>query len=199
MNNSSEGNRTLMISFIIPVYNGEKYLRECLDSVLGQSYQDLEVILVNDGSSDHSQEIIEEYAGRDDRIVSLVQENQGVSLARNLGLDQAAGEYVWFFDCDDIMREGAVDVMYRRALETGADLVIGNYQYYYEYSGRTERPSTWLEQHIYQNHEKLACTHFDAMPANKLWKRGVVEQCNLCFKTFCLGEDMDFYLRFLVT
>lgn len=187
-----------MISFIVPVYNGERYLRECMDSILRQSYRELEIILINDGSSDHSQRIIDEYAEKDVRIVAIQQENKGVSSARNLGLDKAVGEYVWFFDCDDILQEDAIDVMYHRAMETKADLVIGNYQYYYDDSGRTENPSIWLSHHIYQDNEKLECTHFDAMPTNKLWKRKVLEENCFRFKQFCLGEDMDFYLRFLV-
>ena len=186
-----------MISFIIPVYNGEKYLRECLDSILGQSFRDMEVIMVNDGSLDHSQEIMEEYATKDQRIRVFSQKNKGVSAARNLGLDRAKGEYIFFLDCDDILLEGAVEVIYRKAVETEADLVVGNYQYYINISGKIRTPDRWLDHRFYIGMEKLICTHFHCTPGNKLWKRSIIEEHSLRFKKFRIGEDMDFYLRYL--
>lgn len=90
-----------MISIIVPVYNVEKYLPQCLDSVIGQTYQDLEIICVNDGSTDGSLAILEQYAATDDRIKVVSQENQGPSEARNGGLEIAKGEWVMFVDSDD--------------------------------------------------------------------------------------------------
>jgi glycosyltransferase involved in cell wall biosynthesis len=87
------------ISVIIPVYNTEKYLSQCLDSVLTQTFQDFEVICVNDGSTDGSLAILEEYAKKDPRIIVLTQVNQGQSVARNEGMNQIHGEYVCFFGC----------------------------------------------------------------------------------------------------
>ncbi len=90
-----------LLSVIIPVYNVEKYLRECLDSVSNQTYQNLEIILVNDGSKDGSAEICKEYLAKDERIQYYEQENQGQSAARNLALSKATGEYITFVDSDD--------------------------------------------------------------------------------------------------
>ena len=90
-----------MISVIIPVYNVEKYLRKCLDSILKQTYKDVEIILVDDGSKDASGAICDEYANTDVRIKVLHKENGGVSSARNVGLCLATGEYVTFIDADD--------------------------------------------------------------------------------------------------
>lgn len=90
-----------LISIIIPIYNAEQYLAECLDSILGQTYGNLEIILVNDGSVDASREICRQYQEQDNRIVFIEQENAGVSAARNQGIGMASGEYVMFVDADD--------------------------------------------------------------------------------------------------
>ena len=89
------------VSVIIPVYNVEKYLKQCLDSVVNQTLKDIEIICVNDGSTDNSLEILEEYAQKDNRIIIISQENQGQSVARNIALEKATGEYVGFVDSDD--------------------------------------------------------------------------------------------------
>lgn len=90
-----------LISVIIPVYNAARYLRRCLDSLVGQTYRELEIICVNDGSTDESESILTEYAGCDSRVKVIHQENSGVSVARNNGLAAARGEFVTFADADD--------------------------------------------------------------------------------------------------
>ena len=90
-----------LVSVIIPIYNVEKYLRECLDSVINQSYTNLEIICVNDGSTDSSGEIVQEYAKKDCRIVYIEQQNSGQSIARNVGLERVKGEWIYFLDADD--------------------------------------------------------------------------------------------------
>lgn len=92
---------TPLVSIVIPVYNVELYLRECLDSVISQTYHNLEIICVNDGSPDNSLSILEEYAAKDSRIRIISQENAGISVARNTGMDVATGEYIYFLDSDD--------------------------------------------------------------------------------------------------
>ena len=89
------------ISVIIPVYNAEKYLRVCLDSVVNQTLEDIEIICVNDGSTDKSSNILKEYAEKDGRIIILTQKNQGAAIARNKGISVAKGEYLSLLDCDD--------------------------------------------------------------------------------------------------
>ena len=91
------------VSVIIPVYNVEKYLRECLDSVVNQTIKDIEIICVNDGSTDGSLDILNEYCSNDDRFVIINQENQGLSVARNNGLNSASGDYIAFIDSDDYL------------------------------------------------------------------------------------------------
>ena len=127
-----------MISLIVPVYNGERFLRACADSILNQSMREIEVIFVDDGSTDGSREILKEYARKDARVRVIAQENRGVSAARNRGIGEAKGEYLWFFDCDDVMHEGAAQAMLDCAQKTGADLTAAGYCYLHEESGKTE-------------------------------------------------------------
>lgn len=111
------------ISVIIPCYKVEKYLSECLDSVLAQTFTDFEVICVNDGSPDKCADILAEYARKDRRIKILSQENQGLSVARNNGLKQAAGDYVCFIDSDDFIHPQYLELAYAAAQKYRADLV----------------------------------------------------------------------------
>lgn len=115
-----------LVSVIIPVYNVEQYLRRCLDSVITQTYPDLEIIIINDGSPDQSQLIIDEYAGRDDRIRPLQQENRTLGMARNAGLEIAQGEYLTFVDSDDYLEPDAIAIMVDQARRSGADIVVAN-------------------------------------------------------------------------
>lgn len=111
-----------LVSIIIPVYNVEKYLPACLNSVLNQTYQNLEIICVNDGSSDNSPAILQEYAAKDKRIVIINQENKGLSVARNVGLERASGEYCCFLDSDDAYYPNFVERLMDILNATGADI-----------------------------------------------------------------------------
>ena len=113
-----------MISIIVPVYNVEPYLEQCLDSIIHQTYRDIEIIVVNDGSTDRSGEICRAYAGRDPRIVLFETENRGLSAARNLGIDNAHGEWIMFVDSDDWVEPEFCEAPLRAAQENDADLVI---------------------------------------------------------------------------
>lgn len=115
-----------IISVIVPVYNASQYLRECIESILSQSFRDFELILVNDGSTDDSLSICESYKSQDDRIRIISGANGGVSKARNRGLDVAKGEWITFADADDYFLEDALLTLYERAMQTGTDLVLAN-------------------------------------------------------------------------
>lgn len=121
-----KGNSDL-ISIVVPVYNVSSYLRRCLDSILKQTYGQFEVILVNDGSTDGSGAICQDYAAKDGRIRLVHQENQGPSAARNLGLQLAQGEYVTFVDADDFLEATYLEVLYRGLVENDADISICNF------------------------------------------------------------------------
>ena len=116
-----------LISIIIPVYNVEKYLPKCLDSVINQTYQNLEIICINDSSPDNSLSILEEYAEKDKRIKIITKDNTGVSNARNSGLDIASGEYIMFIDADDWVSINICEAMYNIAKEKNIDVVMCDY------------------------------------------------------------------------
>ena len=113
-----------LVSVIIPVYNMERYLERCLDSVLNNTYRNLEVICIDDGSKDSSLEILRRYEAADPRIVVITKENGGVSSARNAGLDRMTGEYVTFIDSDDFVHPQYIEIMVYAITKTNSDLVI---------------------------------------------------------------------------
>ncbi len=113
-----------MVSVIIPVYNVEKYLKQCVESVLHQTYKDLEIILVDDGSPDNSGALCDEYALADDRITVVHKKNGGLSDARNAGMAVAHGEYIFFLDSDDYIRKDTIELLLDRAKKENADIVF---------------------------------------------------------------------------
>ena len=115
------------ISVIVPIYNVEKYLNKCLDSILQQTFTDYELILVDDGSTDTSEKIADEYAAKDDRITVIHKQNGGLSDARNCGLDKATGKYICFIDSDDWIEDTYLEELLSLAKNNEADIVICNY------------------------------------------------------------------------
>ena len=129
----------MKVSVVVPVYNTERYLQRCLDSILSQTFKDFEVLCIDDGSSDKFWEIIESYTVKDERFRPVqLKENHGVPYARNLALDIAGGEYVYFMDSDDWIDSGLIEAMYNAAIRTGNDVVI-NRNWYKEYDDPSER------------------------------------------------------------
>ena len=123
---------TEKITVIVPVYNVENYLNKCLDSLINQTYKNLEIIVINDGSTDNSGEICQEYAQKDNRIIYIEQENGGLSDARNTGLERMTGSYVTFVDSDDWVEPNYVEVLHNKLIGYQADIAIGNYYSYNE-------------------------------------------------------------------
>ena len=117
------------VSIVVPVYNVEKYLKRCVDSLIGQSYPNLEILLVDDGSKDSSLSICKEYELKDSRIRALHKENEGLGLTRNYGIERATGKYITFVDSDDYLTSDAVEAMLGKAEATDADVVIANMFY----------------------------------------------------------------------
>ena len=116
-----------LVSIIIPVYNTEKYLSKCLESVINQTYKNLEIILINDGSTDKSKEICESFAKKDKRIQILNKENSGVSSARNHGMRLAKGQYIAFIDGDDYAEENYIEELLKNLKQTESDCVLCGY------------------------------------------------------------------------
>ena len=117
-----------MVSIIIPVYNVKPYLKRCVESVLNQSYTDFESILVDDGSTDGSSVICDEYLERDSRIRVIHKENGGLSDARNAGIKAAVGEYILFVDSDDFLNTDALDTL-TKEIRPGVDIITGGYKW----------------------------------------------------------------------
>ncbi len=118
------------MSIIVPVYNTEKYLRNCLDSLVSQTLQDVEIVVVNDGSKDSSLQIIEEYkALYPDKVIVVNQENQGQAVARNKAIEVCTGEYIGFLDSDDASKPRMFETMYNAAVKAKADMVVCDYEF----------------------------------------------------------------------
>lgn len=177
--------RTPLISVIIPVYNVEKYLRRCLDSVIAQTYQKIEIICVDDGSIDDSGKICDQYAVRDARIKVIHQENQGLSAARNRGLDAAEGEYIAFVDSDDYILEGMYKKMLDKLLDYSVDLCVCQWQYEFS-DGRQVVKRKNIDPTIYGRKTSLEFARFLYMGNyengvvvaawNKLYRRALLDK-----------------------
>lgn len=167
--------RNPKISIIIPIYNVEPYLRGCLNSVLGQTYQNLQIILVDDGSQDDCGAICDGYAAQDGRIQVIHQENSGVALARNAGLDLANGEWVGWVDSDDVVHCDFVKSLYNACVDLKADISMCGFCSDYILMG--ERPST---PKLYSGYEMSEALSLDSSGAfgvvwNKLYARKLFE------------------------
>lgn len=169
------------VSVIVPVYNVEKYLRKCLDSIVSQTLNDLEIILVNDGSTDTSPDICEEYKRKDERIKMITQKNQGLSAARNAGLKEAAGEYVIFIDSDDYIAENMLEILVNNITKSSADIATcGIYNVYQSYM----KPQ-------YHKKEKYTCGNVEAYRQILIGKKIPASICNKLLKRECI-EDLEF-------
>ncbi len=137
----------MFLSVIVPVYNVEKYLAKCIDSIIGQNFESFEILLINDGSTDSSQFICEQYSSKDSRIKIINQENQGLSEARNTGIYHAKGTYLWFVDGDDWIAENAVNTLYEVSKTLDYDLISFSFTEYFEDLGTFSDPRNVQEIH----------------------------------------------------
>ena len=190
-----------MISIVIPVYNVEKYLADCLNSIISQNFTDWEVIMVNDGSTDHSDEIGKKYCEKDKRFRIVEQSNKGVSAARNKGIELCQGEYVFFMDADDTILNNTLSDLYNVMSETESDIVSFQYQ-------KIQRQEDIAEQTL--PHEYTVLSREQAMRlflqerligismCTKLVKRSVIE--NIKFEVGrASNEDKDFLFNTLLS
>lgn len=192
------------ISVIVPVYNSSKYLSKCLDSLVNQSHNCYEIIIINDGSTDDSYQIIRLYSEKYDFITVINQENSGVSSARNKGINLARGKYIMFVDADDWINEVALEKFNNFAEELNVDCIIG---YWNEIRyGKYEKMNNTVP---IINHELPSDTrvrildHFfksrsGGAPWAKFFRRSIILENDTCFPTnLPLGEDYIFLLRYL--
>lgn len=192
---------TPLISVIIPVYKTGKYLPECINTLLAQTYQNFEILLINDGSPDDSGQVCDKLALTDDRIRVFHKENGGVSSARNLGLDNAKGEYIAFVDSDDGVSPTFLEERYRNAVETGSDASICDFQLVEE-----DAPFTPPEDKEYPvlsfprlegTRNAIVCKYYAGSCWSPLFKRKLVE--NVRFRTDVhFAEDVLFVIDALL-
>ena len=180
----------MKISIIVPVYNVEKYLDRCIKSILNQTYEDLEIILVDDGSTDKSRMICNFYKQKDTRIKVIYQSNKGVSAARNAGIKEATGQYIGFVDSDDYIEPDMFDTLYNLICKFNCDIAICGYSCIYP---RYVRQSDHLDRILIMNSEKLLEEIFTGtikgFLCNKLFKIELFENISIP-EDIHFGEDL---------
>lgn len=184
-----------LVSVIIPIYNTEKYLHKCLDSVINQTYKNLEIILINDGSTDNSQLIINEYQKKDRRIHCYYQINSGQGKARNQGIDKSCGEFILFIDSDDYISETMVEVMINHIMD--CDIVIcGTSNVDEEYKLIKKHPK--FKNDVINQDNAIRFGGKDPSPWNKLFKRNLILDNNINFPIdYTSNEDFIFVIKAL--
>lgn len=193
------------VSIIVPVYNAEKYLRKCLDSAVRQTLADIEIIIVNDESPDHSAEIIKEYEAGDHRIKVVNRKNGGLARARNSGLSVATGEYIGFVDCDDWVELDMFEKMYEAGKRHGADIVICDYNRIFVDCVERSRLGLQTEalhmdvlgMRIYFDKYYFTYKHGDEV-WNKIYRRKYLNDFDIRFEPETFSEDKLFNLTCLL-
>ena len=186
----------MKISVIVAAYNAEKYVAETLESIGAQTIDDYEIIVVNDGSSDGTIDILREYENRLDNMIVIDKENGGPSSARNAGLDIAKGEFVYFFDADDVLELDALEELYERAQDRRADLVIAKYDIFNRFK---TFPVNGINDLVrldkIDKYEPLILWTFSL--CNKLFRRSIIEKYDLRLPPISYSEDGAFLMRFV--
>ena len=192
-----------LISIIVPIYNVENYLRQCLDSIMNQTYQNFECLLINDGSPDNSADICREYVAKDARFRYFEKENGGVASARNLGIKRSEGAYITFIDSDDWVDSDYLEVLHNSLLEEDADISVSTYKrfemsdgtWYFHSFQRGYEKRVFINQEIIEEFTKL--NEYDAsyrFVSGKLVRKTVLH--NILFNEMTtFGEDMEFWMK----
>lgn len=187
------------VSVIVPVYNVQNYIRRCLDSITGQSLSDIEIIVVDDGSTDQSAEILEEYYKSDPRFSLINTHNGGLSFARNNGLQAAHADFVMFCDSDDYYNSDSVERMYNAITESDASLAVGGVQMVYENDGLTaHQKNSDIQYYKPKFHGKNTISDAllkktDVAAWNKIYRKTIIDENNLTFPEGIWYEDSYFF------
>lgn len=195
---------SVKVSVVIPVYNGEACLRQCLDSVGGQTLTDLEIICVDDGSTDGTPAMLAQYAAQDPRFQIITQPNAGPGVARNTGLAAATGEYLIFLDADDLFQPAFLERMAARAEETGADVTVCRATEFDHATGAVRDGSWMLKTGLLPDQVFTPAQAADHLfqftygwPWDKLYRRGFVERAGLAYPALPNSEDLVFVFQSL--
>lgn len=183
------------LSIIIPVYNVEKYLPKCLESILKQSFKDLEVICVNDGSTDGSLEVLQKIKKNDDRVVIIDKKNEGSGIARNIGLSTAQGEYVYFIDSDDWLEDDVLAKIIAKADELQTDILVFGGLSYYNGKGqngaysKNKLPKKYFGKVVSAKDIKKDIFKFPSTAWTKLYRRSFLIKNEIKFQNIRAGQD----------
>lgn len=184
-------NTAVKVSIIVPVYNVEQYLSKCLDSITAQSLKEIEILAVNDGSTDKSLQILEEYSKKDFRIKVLNKPNSGLSDARNFAFDHICGEYVGFIDSDDFIDAQMYETMYQKAISTDADIVECNLHHTWENGDEDTEIGEKLtdKEQLIMNGRSVVW--------NKIYKTSWLLNTEVRFPSGLIYEDVNFYCKLI--
>lgn len=196
------------ISFIIPVYKVEKYIKQCIESILNQTFDDFEIVLIDDGSPDNCPDICDKYANYDSRVKVVHKENEGVDEARNVGIEIASGEWAYFVDSDDWLEPNAAEILYNDAMRTGADCVMSDCVRCWD-NGRRQRIRLFSQEYYIEDRKEIEnvqkfilCHKFSpyyvpnadsgyAAPWGKFVKMTILKENNIRFNSYAKGVFDD--------
>ena len=184
------------VSVIVPVYNVYDYLSRCLDSLVKQTLKDIEIIVVNDGSPDNSQEIIDEYVSKYKNVKSFIKKNGGLSDARNYGIKRASGEYIAFVDSDDYVDKNMLKKLYSKANKGNFDIVVCDLDMVYNDGSFIQNVSSNLDSDIEKSDIKNYMIRMYPSAWNKLYKKSLFDN-NIYFKKGIWFEDVEFIYRLI--
>jgi glycosyltransferase involved in cell wall biosynthesis len=189
------------VSIIIPVFNSERYLPQCIESVLGQTFEDIEIICVDDGSTDNSFNILNKYAIKEKRIKLLTQKNAGQGAARNTALKQAQGEYIYFLDSDDYIDSTLIEECIKTIEDTHADLVCFNTEVFGDDTSRLYARAKKYSQLKFSGLLRMEGAVREGLNVylwNKFFKRYIIEEYEILFPEDLMYEDITFVKSYLL-
>ena len=179
--------RNDLISVIVPVYNTQDYLDKCLTSIINQTYKNIEIIIIDDGSTDNSKEVIKKYMNNDNRIIYYYQKNSGVGIARNKGIDMSRGNYIAFIDSDDYINEKYIEKMYMAIKSDDAFSICGTINV--SYDGK--------EKSVNVN-KKLIDTFRGIAQYRRLINKRILLKSQIKFSDVKICEDLEFYSKLMI-
>lgn len=193
----------MLVSVIIPAYNDEKYIFQCLDSIVSQTYKNIEIIVVIDGATDRTEEIVKQYAARDNRFKVFIQENAGAAAARNRGLAMASGEYIIFVDSDDWLNEHSIEVLTRDARRTNSDLIVAGFSSIEYIKKKINKTDIRLDRILVKGVDQvrreclnLLINGIGYSVTGKLYKKSIIDKYNIRFPNKRRAQDTFFNIEY---